>query len=106
MKKIGLMLIVTVISMYSGKIFAWNDEFTHRSLTGFAIRSSKVGDYLRDYLGMHQGIETTIGNEVLAELIKKGSQAEDEPLCRASNHFHTPHRDWKESYMSEMNHGL
>jgi len=97
MKKIALILMSIVVFMHSGKVFAWHDEFTHPRLTDAAIQASQIQIYLKGYLGLHQGIGTSIGDKTLADLFKGGSQVEDVPLCRASNHFHTPHRNRTES---------
>ena len=38
----------------------------------------------------------------LSEWLARGSRVEDDPMCRATNHFHNPRRDWMESGMRDQ----
>ena len=90
-------IVVFVFSGFPGNVFAWNDKLTHPDLVEHAVRKSCIGAFLEKYLNLPDGMETSIAGEWLLEWLKKGSFCEDAPVCRAVNHFHTPHRNRTES---------
>lgn len=51
-----------------------------------------------------QGIETVFMAKRAQQWLRDGGQLEDEPACRASNHFHNPLNffTWTNSNMSDM----
>ena len=44
---------------------------------------------------------TPIDGKLLIEWIQYGAEMEDDPMCRAANHFHNPYLDWTESGLSD-----
>jgi hypothetical protein len=101
MRKLCFLFIITA-ALIPGNVSAFNNEVTHPDLTDRAIRSSKLSDYLKDTLNFPKGAGTIIEDLTLEEWIERGSTLEDEPQCRASNHFHNPLEPWTESYMSDQ----
>ena len=95
-------LFIIAAALISGNVSAFDNEVTHPDLTDRAIRSSKLSDYLKDTLNLPKGAETIVEDLTLEEWIERGSTLEDEPPCRASNHFHNPLEPWTESYMSDQ----
>ncbi len=100
MKKIDFLAVI-IVFVFCKNAFAWDDKIVHPKLTQAAIEKSELHDYLREYLNLPQGMETEIVTDSVQNWIKKGSHCEDVPDCRASNHFHNPRKDWKESCMSD-----
>jgi len=96
MRRTALLSMIAFLMFCQG-VSAWNDKLTHPDLTNVAIEESGIDDYLNNYLNLSQGLDTELVNESVKEWLKKGSFCEDAPVCRASNHFHNPHKDWTES---------
>ncbi len=84
---------------------AHDDEITHPKITEEAIRTSDLGGYLTTNLGFLEGAKKILGFNgewrTIEEWLKKGSKLEDDPICRASNHFHNPLDPWNLSYMTD-----
>ncbi|NYT20080.1 MAG: hypothetical protein GKC08_07320, partial [Methanosarcinales archaeon] len=91
MKKLCLLLIIG-IWLVSGNVSAFDDEKTHPYLTGAAVEAIRetIQPYLKDMLKLRSGLEQSIKDKSLKEWLKVGSTDEDDPPCRASNHFHNP----------------
>ncbi|HOP46390.1 MAG TPA: hypothetical protein PK874_01900 [Desulfobacteraceae bacterium] len=96
--------IIMIGFLFSGNAFPFDNEETHRRLTNEAVEKSKfaVDKHLETNLNLPGGIETYLKGITIKDWLKKGSFLEDEPNCRASNHFHNPLKDWTESYMSDQ----
>jgi len=90
------------LALLSGRASGFDDSSTHRELTRQAILNSNISFYLGAALGFPRGIDTFIGNIPISESIIEGSRLEDQPMCRASNHFHNPLRDWSESGLRDQ----
>lgn len=75
---------------------AFDERMTHRQLTGSAARHSSAHGVLTEDLGIAGGIE-----EIILPL-QEGAQHEDEPMCRASNHFHNPLKPFTQSRMTDV----
>jgi hypothetical protein len=115
MRKLFLSLIF-ITSLVSGNSSAFDNKITHPELTKEAIEDSAVGQYLIKNLNIPDGVSTCLGmNTAGKSTIKgkgtantirnwliEGSYLEDEPNCRASNHFHDPLMSWTDSYMSDQ----
>lgn len=101
MRKLCFLLII-ITSLISGNVSAFDKKETHPKLTDEAIKSSKLKVFLTDNLNFPQGTDTIVDGLPIMEWLKKGSTLEDEPGCRASNHFHDPLRPWTDSYMSDQ----
>jgi hypothetical protein len=109
-KLIVLMSIICNCALNSS-INAFNDTVTHRQLTEAAINTHyKIS--LVAFIGYSSGYKKTfqgkdrIGRErniSVLEWFQEGSTDEDNPLCRATNHFHNPTHsgDWTQSKMSD-----
>ena len=104
MKK--LIIYVFIIFVFSGNVSAFDNEKTHRHLTDEAIERSelKTNGYLKNNLNLPNSLDTIIDGLSLRAWLRQGSYLEDEPGCRASNHFHNPLNTlpWNESGMSDQ----
>jgi len=83
---------------------AYDDEVTHPKITEQAINYSQIEQYIKNNLGFTGGLKTKFPSNSEKNIIywlRKGSTAEDSPMCRASNHFHNPLLPWDQSYMSD-----
>jgi len=58
--------------------------------------------YLENNLNLPNGVETFFQGITIKDWITEGSHFEDEPNCRASNHFHNPLKPWTDSYMIDQ----
>jgi hypothetical protein len=103
MKKLYIFPIV-IAFLISGNATAFDKDDTHPRLTEKAIESSEFKDngYLEDNLNLPNGTGTVVDGLTIKRWLKDGSKLEDEPQCRASNHFHNPLEPWTESYMSDQ----
>lgn len=83
---------------------AFDDQVTHPAITDKAI-TSQFDQYLKSYLGFQSGkqAELYLGNTKLSILkwLTQGSTDEDDPNCRAANHFHDPTKPWDQSQLSD-----
>lgn len=106
--KINL-IVVFIICMFSNA-YCFDDQKTHPDITERAIARSNLNNYLINSLGFKEGTKTElrgynflgwpIEKEIL-EWIRKGSTDEDDPTCRAANHFHDPLKAWTDSYVTD-----
>ncbi len=87
---------------------------THEAITQEAVRSSSVHDVLRNFLGLRQGINTSLGDTGVERTIQgwasEGAKREDDsfvanfffnPYGRFLNHFHHPLRAWDVAGLSD-----
>ena len=100
LKSVIIVMILVFIPLTS---LAWNDEVTHIELTRHAISTfnSVIDNYLKKDLGIEKGTKKIIGNRMIKEWIEYGSEMEDDPPCRAANHFHNPSLPWEDSGLSD-----
>lgn len=97
------LVIICLLLLYHNNANAY-DEITHRALTGMAVRNSYLENYLIQNLRIKDGLNTKFpsnSEKSVVYWLLKGSIDEDSPMCRASNHFHNPLKDWSSSYMSD-----
>ena len=94
-----LIIIISIIFVFSGNVSAFDNENTHPDLTDEAIEKSKLYDYFKNTLNFPNGTGTIVEGIPIRKWIMDGSEFEDEPGCRASNHFHNPLNtlSWNES---------
>ncbi len=104
MKRI-LLLIILLLSVICRlpNAFAFNDQITHPELSKKALEKSQtvLNKYFEDNLMLNNGIKTINNGEVTYEWLQHGARMEDDPSCRASNHFHNPYLDWTASGLSD-----
>lgn len=103
-------LLIWIYICFPLNASAYDDEKTHPDITEKAARTSILNNYLSSNLGFTEGLEKSFkyNNENLTILkwLRKGSTAEDSPMCQASNHFHNPLKPWDQSYMTDVNTAL
>jgi len=104
MKKIyyQIIIIIFIVSLTFGNAFSFDNEKTHRRLTDKAITYTQIDNILKNNLGLQNGVNEYLQNRKIIDWLKQDSFLEDEPPCRASNHFHSPLNSlsWTESGMS------
>jgi hypothetical protein len=93
-------MIILLIPLTS---LAFNDELTHIELTRRAISTfnSDINNYLGENLGIEKGTKKIIGDRTIKEWLEYGSEMEDDPPCRAANHFHNPSLLWENAGLSD-----
>jgi hypothetical protein len=91
-----------IIFMVSGNAAAFDDKVTHPEMATQAIQNSAVNSYLAEVLGLPNHTETIVDGKSLRVWLREGARLEDDPMCRAVNHFHNPLRDWTESGMRDQ----
>jgi hypothetical protein len=97
-------ILFSLIPSWSG---AWDDKSTHPTFTEQAVRNTvlfKKG-VLKSQLGFEGQIKEKLYNEKkthsIIEWLALGSEKEDEPMCRAANHFHDPWKPWDKSELTD-----
>jgi len=105
MKKFSFLILVIAI-LLPMKGFAWDDKKTHPRITEKAVLNSNLDAYLQNNLGFIKSEDpnqtgTLFKGKYVTELIQKGSVLEDDPACRASNHFHNPLKNWGTSGLTD-----
>lgn len=99
-KPIILSLLVVILVVFDA--FAYDHEITHRLLTEQASDTPEFNDFLKKQLKLDGEINEVVNGDSILEWLKNGSFEEDEPNCRASNHFHNPLDPWTDSYLSDQ----
>ena len=112
MKKLFASLILLMTLSINAN--AYMDRTTHPHMTEKSVEKSLIAntDYLKIYLGLspsnndtpHTTTKLSDNNktETIQDWIKFGSEQEDLPTCRASNHFHDPLQTWIESGVDDI----
>lgn len=91
---ISVLLLALPILSYGYDNINTHPDLTHETITN-PKSNSNLNNFLKKNLGFTNGLDEKIkdssgmSNSVL-QWVKKGSKEEDEPMCRASNHFHNP----------------
>jgi hypothetical protein len=98
--------LAIVIFMSSNWAVAFDDKITHPTLTRTAVEHAV---YLENAIKVHLGMEEGLGAELfngrhnftITKWLEEGSREEDDPRCRAVNHFHDPTRPWSEAMLTD-----
>lgn len=93
---------IAVVALLSIDAFAFDNKETHTQLTEVAVDNLEFNNFLVRNLNLENGINAEIKGLELFKWLREGSRLEDEPPCRASNHFHDPLEPWSDSYMSDQ----
>jgi hypothetical protein len=100
-----LFFFVVLLSLIPSQASSWDDKKTHPILTKQAVKNATdFEDVLNMQLGFEDAdIKLSNGLETLSitDWLRKDSLKEDDPLCRAANHFHNPWKPWDESKMTD-----
>lgn len=103
--KFSISIVLILMVVISGNVFAYDDQVTHRKITEKAIVIANTEAYLIRNLGFPAGLTTSFpsnsGNSIMY-LLMEGSKLEDHPACRASNHFHNPLKPWVNAGLGTM----
>ena len=86
---------------------AFDNLDTHRRITRLSARASDLDNVLKGELLMLDGVGTLLQPAVeqrrtIGSLLEGGSQFEDDPPCRARNHFHNPLRPFSSSGITDL----
>jgi len=104
MSKKTIILAVFIIFALCCDCGAFDNKNTHRDITERAFDKSELKNWLTDDLGLTlelpNGYDTMLNGQTVIWWLQYGAEQEDEPVCRASNHFHDPLKSWDSSYMS------
>lgn len=100
MKKLTIIILFSLLYL-GNNVFSYDDERTHRQLTERAIDLSLLSSYLRNNFGFQEGSSSIINGRTISWWLREGAYLEDDPICRATNHFHNPLDPWNLSYMSD-----
>jgi hypothetical protein len=98
-------LLLPLLLCLVSNVTAFDDNVTHPEITEKAMEESLLDQHLKGNLGFRDGLKTYLflnnKKKPVAKWIKYGSEKEDSPNCRASNHFHNPLMSWDQSYMTD-----
>jgi hypothetical protein len=104
MKGILFLLILPLYVIYMiPNSYAFNDNTTHPHISGRAIDSSQavLNSYFENTLMLKHGKDSPVEGKMVSEWIQLGAEMEDDPMCRASNHFHNPYLNWTVSGLTD-----
>jgi YVTN family beta-propeller protein len=99
----GFFMPIIFVCMFNGLCYGYDDQITHKKITEVSTMSSGSNAYLKQYILFSGGVNQIFLGKLVVDLLKDGSQLEDTPICRASNHFHNPLNflPWTDSYMDD-----
>jgi len=105
--KKSIILFVLLLATVSFNVFAHDDVAIHPKIMEKSMSQSNLDSYLKNNLIFTKGTDTSLTmlsedkEDTIVGWLKKGSTAEDHPMCRASNHFHDPLKSWDVSGRSD-----
>jgi hypothetical protein len=106
MRKLSFLILVIAI-LFPLDSLAWDNVITHPHIVKQAVRNSDIDAFLQNELGMKPSQDperpgTLFNGKYVTSLIQEGAELEDNPACRASNHFHDPLiEDWTMSGLTD-----
>lgn len=85
---------------------AFDDLDTHPRITRGAIARSNLNEVLIGDLGLRDGIQTQLqhpsgARATISKWLEDASRLEDNPACRAGNHFHNPLKSFMSSGVTD-----
>ncbi len=96
------LICLFLVVFYCDNLHAFDNKDTHPRLSEAAAKKSNIETYLISTLGYTNGLDSAIASSgSILSILKLGSNLEDVPACRASNHFHNPLLPWDQSQMSD-----
>jgi len=98
------MIIILMSLKLSSVSNAYDNTITHRKITERAMPYSTLDNFLKQNLGIVSGFNEMINGQKIIGWLSNGSDYEDTPMCRASNHFHNPLPllTWSQSYVTDQ----
>lgn len=93
--------IIIFTLLFIRNAYSFDNVVTHKDITKNAAENSNISSYLISTIGFKKGIETKLNGKTILQWLREGSSSEDEPTCRATNHFHNPLLSWDKSYMTD-----
>ncbi|MCP4023155.1 MAG: hypothetical protein GY729_15035 [Desulfobacteraceae bacterium] len=97
----------TFCMLITSSAFAFDNKSSHPTITLKALEKNIVFDKaLKAKFGFEEGLDTNLPNgltggrkkhRTITEWLKQGAYEEDEPPCRASNHFHNLLLPWEQA---------
>jgi hypothetical protein len=101
MKKTAISLLVFLKIFLADSASAWNDSATHPHITERATEISILDKFANQQLLFQNGMYEKIGGKTISEWLQYGAEMEDDPACRASNHFHNPYKPWFQAGLTD-----
>ncbi len=103
----GARCVVGMLILIPGLSRAFDDQITHPRLTERSASSSRLSEVLKEDLAVTDGIQATLRPATgppqrILDFLRDGSRLEDDPVCRASNHFHNPLRPFTASGVTDL----
>ncbi|MCP4021746.1 MAG: hypothetical protein GY729_07880 [Desulfobacteraceae bacterium] len=93
--------------LITSSAFAFDNKSSHPTITQKALKDNiTFKTKLKENFGFEDGLKTNLPNgltdgrkkhRTITEWLKQGAYEEDEPQCRASNHFHNPLLPWEQA---------
>lgn len=99
--RIKMAIIIIALLLFIHNAYSFDNVVTHKDMTKNAAENSNISSYVISTLGVKKGIETQLNGKSILQWLREGSSSEDDPMCRASNHFHNPLLPWDQSYMTD-----
>jgi hypothetical protein len=88
-------------------VAGFDERDTHPRITERAARQSTVDSSLKDELNVPDGIDANLKGpsgtpQRVFQWLRRGATSEDQPMCRASNHFHNPLQPFTSSRVTDV----
>lgn len=96
---------ILLLALIPSTTYAFDNQSTHKLLTEAAVNNSEYFEIiLKEQLGVEDtDVRLSNGKNThsITKWLQEGSYEEDEPSCRASNHFHNPLKSWNEAELTD-----
>jgi hypothetical protein len=101
-----LWTMVCAVSAFNSS-YAFDDRVTHPQITFLAVDASKLDATLKASLGITDGKDAKLRpasglSQSVLVWLQTGSTREDDPPCRASNHFHNPLKEYATGGVTDL----
>jgi hypothetical protein len=102
----ALLWVAILIAAVCSRSYGFDDQETHPRMTELAVKASTLDASLTTVLGIADGKDALLQpasglpRSILGWL-QDGSTREDDPICRASNHFHNPHQSFPQAAVTD-----
>jgi hypothetical protein len=115
MRRLGLSRCASSIAFFTiclfcsapGVALGFDDQITHPQITRVSAERSSLGAVLKNDLSIAAGLLAELRarsgrSQSVVQWLRVGSQAEDDPGCRANNHFHNPLLPFPNSGLTDL----
>lgn len=103
MKNIFFFLIILTLTIsFSSICNSYDTDNVHPNINENALIQSNIDNFLKNQLGIINGIKMVFKDKRITEWIKYGGKLEDETHCRSKFHFHDPTESWDSAGLSNL----